>query len=143
MNAIRLYWQQQSRTELVPSTIIEGVLSGLLIMFVVSVVATGFVAKRINNISGATYAKAFLATALKNITTVAGVMVAILFWGAEPVVAFAAVYAVIPIIIYKLVFSSMWREAILIWLVVSFVELAAGYTLTTVGIMSLAVFVNG
>lgn len=114
MNAIRLSWQQQPRTELVPSTIIEGALSGLLIMLVVSVVATGFVAKRINNISGATYAKVFLATVLKNITALAGVMVAILFWGVEPVVAVAAVYTVIPIIIYRLVFSSMWREAILI-----------------------------
>jgi len=120
-----------------PSTVLQGVLLGIVILFVFSVFATGFTAKRINNIHKPTYAKAFLATLLKNITSWAGLATAIFFFQLNPIVAFFAVATIFPIVVYRLVFASMWREAALIWIVVFAGEFGLGYLLTVSGLMSL------
>ena len=58
-------------------------------IMVISTWASGFTAKRINNISGATYSKAFLATFLKGLMSLTGFFVFGLYLDAPPIVALA------------------------------------------------------
>ena len=51
--------------------------------------------------------------------------------------ALAIAYSLIPIFVYKVVFSSQWSEAALIWIVALIVEVGVGYGLTPVGVLSL------
>ena len=125
------------QTQPKPSTILQGILLGIFIIFVFGVFATGFTAKRISNIHNPTYTKAFLATLLKNITSWAGLATTIFLFQLPPVVAFFSVATIFPIVVYRLVFASMWREAALIWIVVFALEIGLGYLLTVVGMMSL------
>ncbi len=123
----------------VPSstTILQVLWAGLFILFVVSVFTAGFVAKKINNISGATYAKAFVATILKNTVGLFG-LVFMFYLGINPLAALAVSGVVIPIVIYRLVFSCpRFVEATLVWLSVTFVEFAASYMLTLAAIIGL------
>ena len=112
------------------TTILQVMWAGLLIVFVFSVFTAGFVAKKINNISGATFAKAFLATILKNAVGLFG-LVFMFYLDINPLAAFAVAVVVIPIVIYRLVFSCpTFVEVTLVWLPVAFVEFAASYMLT-------------
>jgi len=119
------------------STVMQAVLLGLAITFIFSVFAAGFTAKKTNNIHNPTYGKAFIATVLKNLMGLAGFFVFGLFLQAQPIVAFGIAFSVIPIAIYKVVFSCMWREAALIWLVALVVEAGVFYGLTLVGVLAL------
>lgn len=92
-----------------------GVWLGLMIIFFVAVFVTGFTAKKMFG----------------------------LYLGAPPILAFAIAYSFIPIIIYKIVFSCMWREAALIWIVVLLVLSALTYVLLLVGWISLSSIIGG
>ena len=135
--------RQATAPEVSESTILGAVWLAAIIVFVFSVWASGFTAKRINNISNATYAKAFLATFLKGLLSLTGIFMFGLFLKADPIVALIIAYSIIPIIIYRIVFASMWREAALVWFVALIVEGVVGYALFWIGILSLAPFMSG
>ena len=128
--------QTGSATTPTLSTVIQAVWLALFIIFVFSVFAAGFTAKRIDNIHEPTYGKAVLATMLKNMTGLAGLFAFGLFFQAPVVVTLAVALCLIPILMYRMVFSCMWREAALIWLVATIVEGGLGYLLAIVGIVS-------
>lgn len=60
MTFVTLLAQAQSQPS--PSTIIQGIMVGMLIIFVFSVGSTLFITKKINNISEATFGRALVAT---------------------------------------------------------------------------------
>ncbi len=109
-----------------------------LILFIATVWATGFTAKKINNIHDPSYGKAFIAQLLIYFAFPFMLGLFLLFFKAPLPVALGVPYVVLPIAIYKVVFGSMWREAALIWLVVTVVTVGVGYLLTLVGVLSLA-----
>ena len=123
------------------TTILATVMLGVGIVFVLSVITTGLVAKKINNISEPSYSKAFGATFFKNILFWPGFMMGLYVTQMNPIIVFAAAATLIPLVIYKIVFGSMWREAAVIWLVVSIQESALLYGLTLAGIMSFQAFI--
>lgn len=118
--------------------VIGAVWLGLTILGILSIIVVGFTAKKINNISNPTYAKAFVAQLLIGPLSLAALMLFGLYLQAPPVVAFALAYSIIPIVLYKIVFSCMWREAALIWIVVSVVMAGASYLLFLLGLLSFA-----
>ena len=126
------------------STVVQAIWLAAIVIFVVSWITTGFTAKRIENLHNPTYAKAFLAQLLIGPFSLAAFMMFGLYFQAPPIVAFLIAYSIIPIIIYKIVFScAMWREAALIWIVVFLVQGAVGYGLILAGFLSLAAFTGG
>lgn len=126
-----------------PSTILQAIWLGTLILFVISVFAAGFTAKKIENIHNPTYSKAFLALMLIGPFSLAGFMMFGLFFQAPPIVALIIGYSIIPIAIYKIVFTSMWSEAAIIWIVTAIVQAGATYGLILAGVVSLATFTGG
>ena len=122
------------------SSILYAILLGGGIVFVLSVFTTGYVAKKINNISEPSYSKAFGATFFKALLLGSGFAMASFVTRMNPVIVWAVAATVIPLVIYKTVFGSMWREAAVIWLVVSIQESALIYGLTLAGVMSLQAF---
>ena len=138
MTLLALIAQAQSQPS--ASTILQSVMLGMLIVFVVSVFVTGFTTKKIENISEPSYGKAFLATFMKNILFLPAFMIGLTLGGMPPWGAFAIAAAVVPMLVYKVVYSCMWREAAVVWLVVSVVEFGLGYGLTFVGLVSLEAF---
>ena len=123
------------------STVVQAIWLAAIVIFVVSWITTGFTAKRIENLHSPTYAKAFLAQLLIGPFSLAAFMMFGLYFEAPPLVAFLVAYSIIPIIIYKIVFScAMWREAALIWIVVFLVQGAVGYGLIMAGVLSLEAF---
>jgi hypothetical protein len=126
------------------STIVQAIWLAATIIFVVSWITTGFTAKRIENLHNPTYGKAFLSQILIGPFSLAAFMMFGLYFEAPPIVAFLVAYSIIPIVIYKIVFScAMWREAALIWIVVFLVQTAVGYGMILAGILSLAAFTGG
>jgi len=123
--------------------IVGGVWLGLMIIFFVAVFVTGFTAKKIENISQPGYGKALIAQMLIGPLSLAGLMMFGLYLDAPPILALAIAYSFIPIIIYKIVFSCMWREAALIWIVVLLVLSAVTYGLLLVGWISLSSIIGG
>jgi hypothetical protein len=91
------------------STIIQGAFLGLFIIFCFTVFTVGFTAKRMQ-IFGASYAKAFLAVALTNIISLPGLLV-MGSMGIPPLLALFLVVTLLPIVIYKLVFSINMMQA--------------------------------
>ena len=119
-------------------SVLQALMLGILIVFVFSFLAAGFTAKRIENIYEPSYAKAFGATLLKNLVGWAAFAVFAAYFQAPLAVTLVVCVALVPIAIYKFVFSCMWLEAAIIWLVALVVELAVGYALTVIGIVELA-----
>ena len=109
---------------------------GLTILGLVAVFVTGFTAKRINNIHAPGYGKALLAQILIGPLSLAGLMMFGVYLDAPPILALAIAYSVIPIVIYKIVFACMWREAALIWIVVLLVQSAVAYAMVLLGYIS-------
>ncbi len=131
---------QQTQTQPDIGTLLGTVMAGVGVVFILSVFTTGFVAKKINNISEPSYSKAFGATFFKNILFWPGFMMGLHVTQMNPLVVFILAATLIPLFIYKTVFGSLWREAAVIWLVVSIQEFALGYVLTLAGIMSFQAF---
>jgi len=119
-------------------TVLQALMIGILIVFVFSVIAAGFTAKRIENLYEPSYTKAFGATLLKNIVGWASIAVFAAYFQAPLVVTLIVCVAVVPMAVYKFVFSCMWREAAIIWFAALVVEVAVGYALTLIGIVELA-----
>ena len=109
---------------------------GLTILGLVAVFVTGFTAKRINNIHEPGYGKALLAQILIGPLSLAGLMMFGVYLDAPPILALTIAYSLIPIIIYRIVFACMWREAALIWVVVLLVQSAVAYALVLLGYLS-------
>jgi hypothetical protein len=108
----------------------------LTILGLVAVFVTGFTAKKINNIHAPSYGKALLAQILIGPLSLAGLMMFGIYLEAPPIFALAMAYSVIPIVIYKIVFACMWREAALIWIVVLLVQSAVAYAMLLLGYIS-------
>jgi hypothetical protein len=120
------------------SDVIGAVWLGLTILGILSIIVVGFTAKKINNISNPTYAKAFVAQLLIGPLSLAALALFGLYLQAPPVVALALAYSIIPIALYKIVFSCMWREAALIWIVTTVVMGGVSYLLFLIGLLSFA-----
>ena len=120
-----------------PSDVIQALLLGILIVFVFSTVAAGLTAKRLNGIRDATYFKAFGATLLKNMFGWTAVAIFGLYLQAPLLVTAIIAAAIIPIIVYRLVFSCMWPEATMVWLVAFVVEAAVTAGLVLAGLVKL------
>ncbi len=138
MTFVTLLAQAQSQPS--ASTIMQGIMVGVLIIFVFSVGSTLFITKKINNISGPTFGKALLATILKNVFFFPTLLVGLTLEGMPILGALAIAAIVVPMLVYKIVYGCMWREALVVWLVVFVVEVAVAYGLTLVGMMSLEAF---
>ena len=138
MTFVTLLAQAQSQPS--PSTIVQGIMVGLLVIFVFSVASTLFITKKINNIAEATFGRALVATMLKNIFFLPTFLVGLTLKGMPVLGAFAIAAIIVPMLVYKLVYGCMWREALAVWLVVSVVEFSVGYGLTLAGMMSLEAF---
>lgn len=118
--------------------VLQALMLGILIVFVFSFIAAGFTAKRIENIYEPSYAKAFGATLLKNLVGWAAFAVFAAYFQAPLAVTVIVCVALVPIAVYKFVFSCMWLEAAIIWFAALVVEVAVGYALTLIGIVELA-----
>ena len=138
MTFVTLLAQAQSQPS--ASTIIQGIMVGMLIIFVFSVGSTLFITKKINNISEPTFGRALLATILKNMFFFPTFLIGLTLEGMPILGALAVAAIVVPVLVYKIVYGCMWREALAVWLVVFVVEVAVAYGLTLVGMMSLEAF---
>ena len=130
----------QAQNQPSPSTILQGIMVGMLIVVVFSVGSTLFITKKINNISEPTFGKAFLATILKNMFFCPTFLIGLTLEGMPILGSLAIAAIIVPILVYKIVYGCMWREALVVWLVVFVVEFAVGYGLTLAGMMSLEAF---
>ena len=122
------------------STILQGILVGLLILFVFSVGSTLFITKKLNGVSQASFGKAFAATILKNMFFWPTLLLAATLEGMPILGAFATAAVIVPMLVYKFVYGCEWQAALMVWLVVFAVEAAAGYGLIQAGMMSLEAF---
>ena len=138
MTFVTLLAQAQSQPS--ASTIIQGIMVGMLIIFVFSVGSTLFITKKINNISEPTFGRALLATILKNMFFFPTFLIGLTLEGMPILGALAVAAIVVPVLVYKIVYGCMWRDALAVWLVVFVVEVAVAYGLTLVGMMSLEAF---
>ncbi len=138
MTFVTLLAQAQSQPS--ASTIMQGIMVGMLIIFVFSVGSTLFITKKINNISGATFGRALLATMLKNMFFFPTFLIGLTLEGMPILGALAIAAIVVPMLVYKIVYGCMWREAFVVWLVVFVVEVAVAYGLTLAGMMSIEAF---
>lgn len=131
-----LFLVQAAEEEPLPSTIVQRVFLGFLIIFVVSVFATRFVARTVN-ISDATFGGAFMATIFKNMLSTGSFF----FFGLAPGVPQALTLlislALLPILVYKFVFSCETTQALLLWLGVLVIELVVAGGLSSAGIFDL------
>ncbi len=125
------------------SSIVQALWLGTAIVFVVSVLTVGFTAKRIENLHNPTYGKAFLSVLLIGPFSLITFLTFAAFFQAHWLLSLIVAYSLIPILIYRIVFScSMWREAALIWIVTFLVQGLVGAGLAVVGILKLAEFVS-
>ena len=138
MTFVTLLAQAQSQPS--PSTIIQGIMVGMLIIFVFTVGSTLFITKKINNISEPTFGRALMATILKNVFFFPTFLVGLTLEGMPILGALAIAAIIVPMLVYKVVYGCMWREALAVWLVVFVVEVSVAYGLTLAGMMSLEAF---
>jgi hypothetical protein len=118
--------QEETADVSLTQALLLGVVYALL--FGISVLITGWIARRLK-IVDAGYGQALWATVFKNIGSVGGVTLLSGVAGLPTGPVLAIVVAVLPIIIYKLVFQSTLAQAALIWIVVLVVEAAAAVLL--------------
>lgn len=98
-----------------------------VLLFGISVLATGLVAQRLK-ILDAGYAQALWATVFKSMGSI-GAIALLGVSAIPPGPLLALVVALLPVIIYKLVFQSTFVQAVLLWIVVLVVEAAAAVVL--------------
>ncbi len=110
-----------------PSTIISSLFVVMLVTFVISVIVTKFVAKAAS-ITDATFGKAFLATLFKNMGGWGSLVFLGLAPGMNPIFTIAVSFALIPILVYKVVLGTEWMQAVVIWVVVIVIEIGIGFT---------------
>ncbi len=116
MTLVPLLTQAQSQPSV--STILQGIMVAIFIIFLFSVGSTLFITKKINNISEPTFGKAFLATILKNMFFWPTFLIGLTLEGMPILGSLAIAAIVVPMLVYKFVYGCMWREALVVWLVV-------------------------
>lgn len=121
-----------------PSTVLGTIWLALVCLGILGIFVAGFTAKKINNIHNPTYSKAFLAQFLIGLFSLAGIFVFGLYLHAPTPVAIGLSLTVIPVAIYRVVFGSMWTEALIIWFVTTTVQGGVGWGLMLAGLIGLA-----
>ena len=106
----------QAENQPSPSTILQGIMVGMLIIFVFSVGSTLFITKKINNLSEPTFGKAFLATILKNMFFWPTFLIGLTLEGMPILGSLAIAAIIVPMLVYKIVYGCMWRGALVVWL---------------------------
>ena len=112
----------------------------ILLIFVTSIVATGFLAKKLS-VFDANYGTAAWATVLKYVISAIGVAVMSNYLTVGPATSLVIVNVLLPIVIYKLVFQSTVVQAVLLWLGVLAVEVVAAVALIF-GALSLGAYLD-
>ena len=132
----------QTQAEDPPVTASQGLLLliALIALFGVEVYATGFVAKKLD-IFDANYGKALWAALLKNVIFGAAAYLPSTYFVIPELPALILLGAVTPVVVYKLVFQSTVRQAVLLWIAVLLVVLVVGFALA-LGAMSLGAWLN-
>ena len=105
-----------------PGSVLIGLILGT---FVVSVVMTKIIAN-FANVNDATFGKAFLATLFKNMGGWGSLVFLGLAPGSSPIFTIGFAFALVPILVYKMVFGTEWMQAIIIWFVVFAIEAGIG-----------------
>ena len=105
---------------------------GILITFLCSAITAGFVAKRLD-VREADYSKAVLATFAKNLF---GISALFLGWYLQMhlIALIVLAGALVPIVVYRLVLGAAWPQAMMIWFVVSVVEVMALFGVVQAGL---------
>ena len=105
-----------------PGSVLIGL---ILVTFVISVVVTKIVAKAAN-VNDATFGKAFLATIFKNMAGWGSLVFLGLAPGMSPIFTIGFAFALVPIVVYKMVFGTEWMQALVIWIAVFVIEAGIG-----------------
>jgi hypothetical protein len=128
--------------EITDVSLTQALLLGIVyaLLFGITVLTTGLTAKRLK-IVDADYAQALWATVFNNIGSVGGVALLSGVAGLPPGPVLLLVGAVLPVIIYKLVFQATLAQAAVIWVVVLLVVALAAVGLV-VAAMSLGAWVE-
>ena len=119
-----------AQEETVDVSLTQALLLGIVyaLLFGITVLTTGLIAKRLK-IDEASYTQALWATVFNSIGSTAGAALLGGLAGLPAGPVLLLVGAVLPVIIYKLVFQSTWMQAAVIWIVVLLVVAAAGVAL--------------
>ncbi len=112
----------------------------ILLIFVTSAFATGFLAKKLS-VFDANYGKAAWATVLKYVISATGVAVIGNYLTVGPTTSLVIVNVLLPIVIYKIVFQSTIVQAVLLWLAVLAAEVVAAVALVF-GALSLGEYLD-
>jgi len=128
MLSTMLFALAQAAEQPQPSTVIQSIILALLVTFVFSVIVTKFVAKAAN-VNDATFGKAFLATIFKNMAGWSSLVFLGLAPGMSPIFTVAFAFAMVPILVYKVVFGSEWTQALVIWIAVFAIEFGVGFAI--------------
>jgi len=128
MLSTMLFALAQAAEQTKPSTVIQSIILAVLVTFVFSVIVTKFVAKAAN-VNDATFGKAFLATIFKNMAGWSSLVFLGLAPGMSPIFTVAFAFAMVPILVYKVVFGSEWTQALVIWIAVFAIEFGVGFAI--------------
>ncbi|MEE9180525.1 MAG: hypothetical protein V3U22_06480, partial [Vicinamibacteria bacterium] len=79
------------------------------------------------NVNDATFGKAFLATIFKNIAGWGSLVFLGLAPGMSPIFTIGFAFALVPILVYKIVFGTEWMQALVIWVAVFVIEVGVGF----------------
>lgn len=131
-----LFGLAQAESDPRPSTIIQKMILGILIIFVISVFSARFIAKAVR-VYDSSFGKAFVATLFKNMAGWGSLAFLGLAPGVPHLFALAVSLALVPVFVYKVVFSSETLQAVLIWLGVFVVEFITGVGLSQAGLFDL------
>ena len=108
------------------STVVSSLLLVVAVTFVISVIVTKIVANTAN-VNDATFGKAFLATIFKNIAGWGSLVFLGLAPGMSPIFTIGFAFALVPILVYKMVFGTEWMQALVIWVAVFVIEVGVGF----------------
>jgi len=128
MLSTMLFALAQAAEQPQPSTVIQSIILAVLVTFVFSIIVTKFVAKAAN-VNDATFGKAFLATIFKNMAGWSSLVFLGLAPGMSPIFTVAFAFAMVPILVYKVVFGSEWTQALVIWIAVFAIEFGVGFAI--------------
>ncbi len=121
-----LYALAQAGDSPKPSSIVSSLLIVVAVTFVISVIVTKVVAKAAS-VNDATFGKAFLATIFKNMAGWGSLVFLGLAPGMSPIFTIGFAFALVPILVYKMVFGTEWMQALVIWVAVFVIEVGVGF----------------
>ena len=126
MLSTTLYALTQAGSAPKPSTVLSSIFVVVAVTFVISVIVTKIVAKA-SNVNDATFGKAFLATLFKNMAGWGSLVFLGLAPGMSPIFTIGFAFALVPILVYKMVFGTEWMQALVIWVAVFVIEVGIGF----------------